>query len=44
MQKPTVFIEKWESELSEWNRVLDSLEQGRTKRMQLKQKKEQLMQ
>ena len=24
--KIDVFLEKWESELSEWNRVLDSLE------------------
>ena len=39
--KTDVFIEKWESELSEWNRVLDSLEKTdetdaiRTKKEQL---------
>ena len=39
--KTDVFIEKWESELSEWKRVLDSLENA-TETDAIKTKKEQL--
>jgi tRNA (adenine22-N1)-methyltransferase len=39
--KTDVFIEKWESELSEWNRVLDSLEKT-TETAAIKTKKAQL--
>ena len=39
--KTDVFKEKWESELSEWNRILDSLENA-TETDAIKMKKEQL--